>query len=79
MLGGDECEEKENKTIALVSHRKSTMCIAETIYSVEQGRPRCIGRRFTAFTSVPVFNAGSILLCQKLRKTEPLVYQHEAI
>lgn len=72
-------EEKENKTIVLVSHRKSTMCIAETIYSVEQGRPRCIGRRFTAFTSVPVFNAGSILLCQKLRKTEPLVYQHEAI
>lgn len=31
-------EEKENKTIVLVSHRKSTMCIAETIYSVEQGR-----------------------------------------
>lgn len=31
-------EEKENKTIVLVSHRKSTMCIAEKIYSVEQGR-----------------------------------------
>lgn len=31
-------EEKENKTIVLVSHRKSTMCIAEQIYSVEQGR-----------------------------------------
>ncbi|MGN0355781.1 MAG: thiol reductant ABC exporter subunit CydC [Muricoprocola sp.] len=31
-------EEKENKTIVLVSHRKSTMCIAQNMYSVEQGR-----------------------------------------
>ncbi|MGN0401664.1 MAG: thiol reductant ABC exporter subunit CydC [Acetatifactor sp.] len=31
-------EEKENKTVVLVSHRKSTMCIAEKVYSVEHGR-----------------------------------------
>lgn len=31
-------EEKENKTVVLVSHRKSTMRIAEKIYSVEHGR-----------------------------------------
>ena len=31
-------EEKENKTVVLVSHRKSTMCIAQRVYSVEHGR-----------------------------------------
>ncbi|MGN0316527.1 MAG: amino acid ABC transporter ATP-binding/permease protein [Lachnospira sp.] len=31
-------EEKENKTVVLVSHRKSTMCIAKKVYSVEHGR-----------------------------------------
>ncbi len=31
-------DEKENKTVMLVSHRKSTMCIAEKVYSVEYGR-----------------------------------------
>lgn len=29
-------EEKENKTVVLVSHRKSTMCIAQKVYSVER-------------------------------------------
>lgn len=31
-------EEREDKTIVLVSHRQSTMRIADTIYSVENGR-----------------------------------------
>ncbi len=31
-------EERENKTVLLVSHRKSTMRIADTVYSVEGGR-----------------------------------------
>lgn len=31
-------EEKENKTVVLVSHRKSTMCIVQKVYSVEHGR-----------------------------------------
>ncbi len=31
-------EERENKTVVLVSHRKSTMRIAEKVYSVESGR-----------------------------------------
>ncbi len=31
-------EEREDKTVVLVSHRKSTMRIADTVYSVEQGR-----------------------------------------
>ena len=31
-------EEKGDKTVVLVSHRKSTMCIAQKIYSVEHGR-----------------------------------------
>jgi ATP-binding cassette subfamily C protein len=31
-------EEQNGKTIALVSHRKSTMCIADSVYSVEHGR-----------------------------------------
>ena len=31
-------EEREGKTVVLVSHRKSTMGIADTVYSVEQGR-----------------------------------------
>ena len=31
-------EEKENKTVVLVSHRQSTMCIADRVYSVEHGR-----------------------------------------
>jgi len=31
-------EEKEDKTIVLVSHRQSTMRIVDTIYSVEHGR-----------------------------------------
>ena len=30
-------EEKGNKTVVLVSHRKSTMCIAQKVYSVEHG------------------------------------------
>lgn len=31
-------EERENKTVILVSHRKSTMRIADSVYSVEHGR-----------------------------------------
>ncbi len=31
-------EEKENKTVVLVSHRQSTMRIADKVYSVEHGR-----------------------------------------
>lgn len=31
-------EEREDKTVMLVSHRLSTMCIADTVYSVECGR-----------------------------------------
>jgi ATP-binding cassette subfamily C protein len=31
-------EEQNGKTIVLVSHRQSTMCIADTVYSVEHGR-----------------------------------------
>jgi ATP-binding cassette subfamily C protein len=31
-------EEQSGKTIVLVSHRQSTMCIADTVYSVEHGR-----------------------------------------
>lgn len=31
-------EEKENKTVVLVSHRKSNMCTAQKVYSVEHGR-----------------------------------------
>jgi ATP-binding cassette subfamily C protein len=31
-------EERENKTVVLVSHRLSTMRIADTVYSVEHGR-----------------------------------------
>ena len=31
-------EERENKTVVLVSHRKSTMWIADAVYSVENGR-----------------------------------------
>ena len=31
-------EEKEDKTVLLVSHRQSTMRIADTVYSVEHGR-----------------------------------------
>ena len=31
-------KEKQNKTVVLVSHRKSTMCIAQKVYSVEHGR-----------------------------------------
>lgn len=31
-------EEREDKTVVLVSHRQSTMRIADTVYSVEQGR-----------------------------------------
>jgi ATP-binding cassette subfamily C protein len=31
-------EEQNGKTIVLVSHRRSTMCIADSVYSVEQGR-----------------------------------------
>lgn len=31
-------EEREGKTVALVSHRQSTMRIADTVYSVEHGR-----------------------------------------
>lgn len=32
------CEEKGDKTIVLVSHRQSTMRIADTVYGVEHGR-----------------------------------------
>ena len=31
-------EERENKTVVLVSHRQSTMRITDTVYSVEHGR-----------------------------------------
>jgi ATP-binding cassette subfamily C protein len=31
-------EEQKGKTIVLVSHRQSTMCIADSVYSVEHGR-----------------------------------------
>ena len=31
-------EERKGKTVVLVSHRKSTMGIADTVYSVEHGR-----------------------------------------
>ena len=31
-------EEREGKTVMLVSHRQSTMRIADTVYSVEHGR-----------------------------------------
>lgn len=31
-------EQREDKTVVLVSHRKSTMRIADTVYSVESGR-----------------------------------------
>lgn len=31
-------EEREGKTVVLVSHRQSTMRIADTVYSVEHGR-----------------------------------------
>lgn len=31
-------QESENKTVVLVSHRESTVCIADKIYSVENGR-----------------------------------------
>jgi ATP-binding cassette subfamily C protein len=31
-------EEQSGKTVVLVSHRKSTMCIADRVYSVEHGR-----------------------------------------
>ena len=31
-------EEREGKTVVLVSHRRSTMRIADTVYSVEHGR-----------------------------------------
>jgi ATP-binding cassette subfamily C protein len=31
-------EEQRGKTVVLVSHRKSTMCIADRVYSVEHGR-----------------------------------------
>jgi ATP-binding cassette subfamily C protein len=31
-------EEQNGKTIVLVSHRRSTMCIADSVYSVEHGR-----------------------------------------
>ena len=31
-------EQREDKTVVLVSHRRSTMGIADTVYSVEQGR-----------------------------------------
>ena len=31
-------EQREDKTVVLVSHRKSTICIADTVYSVESGR-----------------------------------------
>ncbi len=31
-------EAKENRTLVLVSHRLSTMCIADKVYSVEGGR-----------------------------------------
>ncbi|MCM1055808.1 MAG: thiol reductant ABC exporter subunit CydC [Bacteroides sp.] len=32
------CEEREDKTVVLVSHRRSTMRVADTVYSVEHGR-----------------------------------------
>ena len=32
------CEEKENRTVVLVSHRQSTMRIVDKVYSVEHGR-----------------------------------------
>lgn len=32
------CEERQNKTVVLVSHRQSTMRIADKVYSVEHGR-----------------------------------------
>ena len=32
------CEERGGKTVVLVSHRQSTMRIADTVYSVEHGR-----------------------------------------
>ena len=32
------CPECADKTVVLVSHRKSTMGIADTVYSVEHGR-----------------------------------------
>ena len=31
-------EERDNKTVVLVSHRESTMKIADTVYCVENGR-----------------------------------------
>jgi len=31
-------EERKGKTVVLVSHRKSTMGIADRVYSVEYGR-----------------------------------------
>lgn len=31
-------EERADKTVVLVSHRQSTMGIADTVYSVENGR-----------------------------------------
>lgn len=31
-------EERSGKTVMLVSHRQSTMCVADTVYSVEHGR-----------------------------------------
>ena len=31
-------EEREGKTVVLVSHRRSTMRIADRVYSVEHGR-----------------------------------------
>jgi ATP-binding cassette subfamily C protein len=31
-------EEQSGKTVVLVSHRKSTMCVADRVYSVEHGR-----------------------------------------
>ena len=32
------CEERQNKTVVLVSHRQSTTRIADKVYSVEHGR-----------------------------------------
>ena len=32
------CEEREDRTVVLVSHRASTMRIADRVYSVENGR-----------------------------------------
>ena len=31
-------EESQGKTVVLVSHRESTMCIADKVYSVEHDR-----------------------------------------